>query len=61
MKVSHDSKTLAELLIERNLQNNFVLISKCSTDEEKIITDINVLLEEKVPYLSTMIVKKAGI
>jgi len=61
MKVSHDSKTLGEILIELGLEKNFVLISKCSTEEEKIITDINVLLEEKVPYLSTMIVKKQGI
>ncbi len=61
MKPSHDSETLAALLTEMGLQDNFVLISKCGTEEETLCTDINQLAGGKVPYLSTMIVKKGGI
>lgn len=61
MKPSHDSKKLGEELIKRGLEDKFILISKCSTDEETIITDINQLLEEDIPYLSTMIVKRKGL
>lgn len=61
MKPSHDSNRLAEELIKRGLEDKFILISKCSTDEEKIVTDINQIVEEDIPYLSTMIVKRKGL
>ena len=61
MKPSHDSKKLGEELIKRGLEDKFILISKCSTDEEKIVTDINQILEDDIPYLSTMIVKRKGL
>lgn len=61
MKPSHDSETLAALLTEMGLEENFVLISRCGTPEETLCTDIKELAGGKVPYLSTMIVKKGGI
>lgn len=61
MKPSHDSETLAALLLEMGLEDNFVLISRCGTDEETLCTDIHELSSGKVPYLSTMIVKKGGL
>lgn len=61
MKPSHANKALAELLIEKGLDDKFVMISKVSTDRQNIVRDINVLKDEKVPYMSTIIVKRKGI
>lgn len=61
MKPSHDPVKLAEILENKGLDDKFVLISKCSTDEEIITTDINDLKNGNVPYLSTLIVKRKGI
>ena len=60
MKPSHDSEKLAEILEEKGLQDNFVMISKCSTDIQNVTTDIQTLKDGNVPYLSTMIVKRKG-
>jgi precorrin-2/cobalt-factor-2 C20-methyltransferase len=60
MKPSHDSERLAEILEEKGLDDKFVMISKCSTDIQQVTTDVNVLKEGNVPYLSTMIVKRKG-
>jgi len=61
MKPSHANRELAEILIEMGLENNFAMITKSSTDKQNIIRDINVLKNEKVPYMSTIIVKRKGI
>ncbi|RKD22497.1 precorrin-2/cobalt-factor-2 C20-methyltransferase [Caminicella sporogenes DSM 14501] len=61
MKPSNDCKILANELIKRGLENNFILISKCGTEEERVITDIDIVKSEKIPYLSTMIIKKNGL
>ncbi len=61
MKPSHDPKLLAQILIEKGLDDKFVLISKCSTDEEIITENIDDLKDGNVPYLSTLIVKRKGI
>ncbi|MCC5911096.1 MAG: precorrin-2 C(20)-methyltransferase [Clostridiaceae bacterium] len=60
LKVSHNPKVLAEKLKQYNVENNFVMISKCGHDDEIITRDIQVLEEGNVPYLSTVIVKKGG-
>jgi len=60
MKPSHDSEKLAEILESKGLQDKFVMISKCSTDIQQVTTDIQTLKDGKVPYLSTMIVKRKG-
>ncbi len=61
MKPSYANKELAELLIEKGLEKNFVMISKVSTNTQNIVRDINVLKNEKVPYMSTIIIKRKGI
>lgn len=61
MKPSTEHKRLAEILEDRNLEDKFVLVSKCGTNEENISYDIDDLKNKKVPYLSTLIIKKGGI
>ena len=61
MKPSHDSEALAALLTDMGLQDKFVLISRCGSEEESLCTDINEIAGGNVPYLSTMIVKKGGV
>jgi len=61
MKPSHDNEKLARILEDKDLQDKFVLIEKCGTDQERIVHDINELKNGKVPYLSTMIVKRKGV
>lgn len=61
MKPSHDNKRLANKINERNLNDKFVMISKCSNNEEEISHSIDRLKDKQVPYLSTVIIKKGGI
>lgn len=61
MKPSHDNKKLADKINERNLNDKFVMISKCSNNEEEISYSIDRLRDQQVPYLSTVIIKKGGI
>ncbi len=61
MKPSHDNIKLASILEEKGLQDSFVLIEKVATEQERIVHDINELKKGKVPYLSTMIVKRKGV
>lgn len=61
MKPSHDNAKLAEILESKDLQDKFVLIEKCGTEQERIVHDIEHLKNDKVPYLSTMIVKRKGV
>ena len=61
MKPSHDNKTLADKISERKLDDKFVMISKCSNNEEEISYSIDRLRDQQVPYLSTVIIKKGGI
>jgi precorrin-2 C(20)-methyltransferase len=57
MKPSYNPENIVENLKKHNLENNFSLVCKAGTDEQRIITDIN-LIKDNIPYLSTMIVKK---
>ena len=48
------------MALKNNLENNFRLITKAGTDEEKIVSKIEEI-SDKIPYLSTMIIKKIGL
>ncbi|WP_202707173.1 precorrin-2 C(20)-methyltransferase [Sporosalibacterium faouarense] len=61
MKASHNSAKMADKLEEKGYRDKFVMVSRCGTDKEEIAYDIDRLKEEKVHYLSTLIVKKKGI
>jgi precorrin-2/cobalt-factor-2 C20-methyltransferase len=61
MKPSNKLDVLIRILREQGLENNFILISKVGTKDRKVIKDIKKLECSKIPYLSTMIIKKGGI
>lgn len=60
MKASHDVPKLVNAIKSRGLENNFRLISKCTTESANVISDLDTLANEEVPYLSTMIIKRNG-
>ena len=57
MKVSANNAFLAQELEKRGLENAFVLVSNIGMDNQRITRDIEDL-KGKVPYLSTMLIKK---
>ncbi|WP_025436523.1 precorrin-2 C(20)-methyltransferase [Peptoclostridium acidaminophilum] len=61
MKPSALSGQLAREFSSRGLEGSFVLASMCGTQSEEISRDIERLSAKRVPYLSTIIVKKGGI
>ncbi len=60
MKPSNDAMTIVDALKELNLQDSFMMISKVGTPDEQRVSDIAQLAEMKIPYLSTIIIKKGG-
>ncbi len=60
MKPSNNPSEIIKMLRENELEDKFMLISKVGTDEEVLISDIKELENIKLPYLSTMIIKKGG-
>jgi precorrin-2/cobalt-factor-2 C20-methyltransferase len=57
MKISANNQLMAEELEARGLEKSFVLVSNIGMETQKVVTDINVL-KGKIPYLSTMLIKK---
>ena len=57
MKISANNKWMAEELEKRGLENSFVLVSNIGMETQKITRDIEAL-KEKIPYLSTLLIKK---
>ncbi len=60
MKPSNDAAAIVAAIRELNLENNFMMISKVGTADEQRISDIALLSQMKIPYLSTIIIKKGG-
>ena len=60
MKPSTDPEVLLKALKENHLEDNFVLITKTGTGEERLVTDFEELKQYDIPYLSTVIIKKQG-
>ncbi|MBC3795971.1 precorrin-2 C(20)-methyltransferase [Acetobacterium tundrae] len=57
MKISANNVLMAEELEARGLEKSFVLVSNIGMENQQIIRDIDVL-KGKIPYLSTLLVKK---
>lgn len=60
MKPSRNSKPIVEALKSLGLEKNFKMITKVGRETSVIVSDIDVLENQEVPYLSTMLIKKGG-
>ncbi len=60
MKVSAGNAALAKELSARGLERHFVMVSNIGMDSQQVTTDIGALAG-KVPYLSTVLIKKSGL
>lgn len=61
MKPASNQDAIVHALKENGLAQNFALITKAGTPEQNVITDIHELEQGRMPYLSTMVIKKKGI
>ena len=57
MKPWHNPERIVTALKKFKLENNFKLIIKAGTEEERIVDNLEDL-KTGIPYLSTMIIKK---
>lgn len=57
MKISANNVWMAEELEKRGLEKSFVLVSNIGMENQRISRDIEAL-KEKIPYLSTLLIKK---
>lgn len=60
MKVSAGNEALAKELSARGLEQHFVMVSDIGMTSQQVTTDIQALAG-KVPYLSTVLIKKGGL
>lgn len=60
LKVNSVLPRLIELLEEMNLIQNAVFVERCGSPQERLALDLRTLKEEKLNYLSLVIVKKGG-
>lgn len=59
MKPSANKAELLAALRAQHLEHNFVLVARAGMEDEQIIEDLEELEQSEIPYLSTMIIKKA--
>jgi precorrin-2/cobalt-factor-2 C20-methyltransferase len=60
MKPSTDPEAIVKALKHHKLEDKFMLISRVGTESSQLIRDIKTLENMKLPYLSTMVIKKGG-
>ncbi len=59
MKVNRVFDEVLAVLEEMGLKDNAVFISRCGTEEERIVRDLDLLKGKELDYLSMVIVRKA--
>lgn len=61
LKVASHFPEVFQVLKEQGLENKGVFISRCGQESERIEKKLDLLLNEKLDYLSLMIVKRGGL
>lgn len=61
LKASQNPIGLAKIIEDKGLHDNFVMVSKCGQRGERVTTDITELKQEKIPYLSSVLIKSKPI
>ena len=60
MKVSRNFEKLKQALIKTGTIDKVIMVSNCGKENQKVYYDIKNLVEDDIPYFTTMIVKKGG-
>ena len=60
MKVSRNFEKLKQALIKTGTIDKVIMVSNCGKENQKVYYDIKDLVEDDIPYFTTMIVKKGG-
>ena len=60
MKVSRNFEKLKQALIKTGTIDKVIMVSNCGKENQKVYYDIKDLIEDDIPYFTTMIVKKGG-
>ena len=60
MKVSRNFEKLKQALVKTGTIDKIIMVSNCGKENQKVYYDIKDLVEDDIPYFTTMIVKKGG-
>ena len=60
MKVSRNFENLKQALIKTENIDKIIMVSNCGKENQKVYYDIKDLIEDDIPYFTTLIVKKGG-
>ena len=60
MKVSRNFENLKQALIKTGNMDKIIMVSNCGKENQKVYYDIKDLIEDDIPYFTTLIVKKGG-
>ena len=60
MKVSRNFEKLKQALVKTGTIDKVIMVSNCGKENQKVYYDIKNLVEDDIPYFTTMIVKKGG-
>ena len=60
MKVSRNFEKLKQALVKTGTIDKVIMVSNCGKENQKVYYDIKDLIEDDIPYFTTMIVKKGG-
>ncbi len=61
MKAGIKFKEIHQILTDKNLIDKTLVVSNATMENEEIISDLNTVGDRKLPYFSTMLIKKRGI
>lgn len=60
MKVSRNFEKLKQALVKTGTIDKVIMVSNCGKENQKVYYDIKDLMEDDIPYFTTMIIKKGG-
>lgn len=60
MKVKRNFEGLKQALIQTGNIDKIIMVSNCGKENQKVYYDIKDMVEEDIPYFTTLIVKKTG-
>ena len=59
MKVYKNYSEIVDSLVENEMAENAVLVSRCGLPDEEVITDLQAQKDKKLNYLSTILTRRS--